>query len=234
MYFAVCQHCIQHAGLLYLPLPTCIDTDVPEADKEGLLYQYKFVLLSEEGKLRFGCRDNADRQVWVQWIYRATGQSHQPTMEQQGEKKSKRTASTTSPSLYVSVPLPLSVRFLPIFLFSYIPPCDRSLSIVAHTVCRSTFHLSPLPSLPPAGTKELDRYGLSCVVEQDIIDVDRHRMFESLFHAILEYRLKEDAFSRVSLLLPINAHANSIASELMATWLRGNQVAVNQVLQECN
>ena len=51
--------------------------------------------------------------------------------------------------------------------------------------------------IPAAGTRELDRYGLSSVVEQEICHVDRHRMFESLFRAILEFRLKEDAFSRV-------------------------------------
>ena len=56
--------------------------------------------------------------------------------------------------------------------------------------------VSPPPPLT-AGSRELDRYGLSSVVDQDMTDVEIHKMFESLFHAILDYRLKEDAFSRV-------------------------------------
>jgi hypothetical protein len=110
------------------------EEDPGQLDKDATVYRYKFVLLSEEGKLKFGCRDDSDRRVWVQWIYRATGQSYQPSLDTQGEKKS--------------------------------------------------------------GSRELDRYGLSSVVDQDMTDVEIHKMFESLFHAILDYRLKEDAFSR--------------------------------------
>ena len=80
-----------------------------------------------------------------------------------------------SPSPSLPIPLPLS--------FSLPIPLPLSFSLP---------HL-----LPPAGTRELDRYGLSTVVKQDISDVDWHRKFESLFRAILDYRLKEDAFSRV-------------------------------------
>ena len=71
------------------------DTDRPDGD-ESLQYPYKFVLISEEGKLRFACRDDLDRQAWVQWIYRATGQSHQPSMDTQGEKKSEFLSSCSS------------------------------------------------------------------------------------------------------------------------------------------
>ena len=40
-------------------------------------------------------------------------------------------------------------------------------------------------------------------------NVDIHKMFESLFHAILDYRLKEDAFSRVRMGLNVSAILNS-------------------------
>ena len=62
-------------------------SDPDQLDKDATAYRYKFVLLSEDGKLKFGCRDDSDRRVWVQWIYRATGQSYQPSLDTQGEKK---------------------------------------------------------------------------------------------------------------------------------------------------
>ena len=40
-----------------------------------------FVLVSEEsevGRIRFGCRDNTDRESWMKWMVRATGQNFDP------------------------------------------------------------------------------------------------------------------------------------------------------------
>ena len=40
-----------------------------------------FVLVSEEsevGRIQFGCRDNTDRESWMKWLVRATGQNFDP------------------------------------------------------------------------------------------------------------------------------------------------------------
>ena len=52
-------------------------------DKElgGPENKYMFVLVSETAemrRLRFGCHDDSERQKWVQWMVRATGQKAQP------------------------------------------------------------------------------------------------------------------------------------------------------------
>ena len=48
-----------------------------------------FVLVAETaemGRLRFGCRDDSDRQSWVKWLVRATGQTDKPQNDTQDEQ----------------------------------------------------------------------------------------------------------------------------------------------------
>ena len=48
-----------------------------------------FVLVAETaemGRLRFGCRDDGDRQSWVKWLVRATGQTDKPQNDTQDEQ----------------------------------------------------------------------------------------------------------------------------------------------------
>ena len=48
-----------------------------------------FVLVAETaemGRLRFGCRDDSDRQSWVKWLVRATGQTDKPQNDIQEEQ----------------------------------------------------------------------------------------------------------------------------------------------------
>ena len=56
---------------------------------------------------------------------------------------------------------------------------------------------SPLTGL---GRSDLDRFRLREVVEsvKDVTKLDPHKLFVELFKATLDFRLKEDVFSRVS------------------------------------
>ena len=36
--------------------------------------------VSEIGRIRFGCRDDQERQGWMQWLVRATGQNYEPQL----------------------------------------------------------------------------------------------------------------------------------------------------------
>ena len=53
------------------------------------LAKVMFVLVSEvlEVRLRFGCRDDGERQDWMKWLMRATEQDFKPQMD---DKKGRR------------------------------------------------------------------------------------------------------------------------------------------------
>ncbi len=55
-------------------------TDVSHVDP---LAKVMFVLVSEvlEVRLRFGCRDDGERQDWMKWLMRATEQDFKPQMD---------------------------------------------------------------------------------------------------------------------------------------------------------
>lgn len=110
-----------------------------DADHQGSL----FMLVSEAGRIYFGCRDDLERESWVQWIVRATGQSYQPTITKGGSAEEEKKATGAS-----------------------------------------------------SGSYDLDRYGLSEVVNIDPATIDANKMFTKLFQKTLKYRLSEDVFSR--------------------------------------
>ena len=69
----------------YTP-PTHTHTEKGLGDPD---YKYMFVLVAETaemGRLRFGCRDDSDRQSWVKWLVRATGQTDKPQNDTQDEQ----------------------------------------------------------------------------------------------------------------------------------------------------
>ena len=55
-------------------------------DRKGSM----FVLVSEEsevGRIRFGCRDNTERDSWMKWLARATGQNFEPSQTDSGTQR---------------------------------------------------------------------------------------------------------------------------------------------------
>ena len=42
------------------------------------LAKYHFTLSSEKGVIKFGCMTSTERDQWVQWLTRATGQTDKP------------------------------------------------------------------------------------------------------------------------------------------------------------
>ena len=41
--------------------------------------QVQFVMVKEANKVRFGVKESNERLYWLQWLIRATGQSHKPS-----------------------------------------------------------------------------------------------------------------------------------------------------------
>ena len=61
---------------------------------------------------------------------------------------------------------------------------------------------------------DLDLYHLREVVEsvKDVTKLDPHKLFVKLFKATLNFRLKEDVFSRVSGVLAMHIHVHALAN----------------------
>ena len=49
--------------------------------------RYYFTLSSEKGVIKFGCVTSAEREQWVQWLTRATGQTDKPKDNKPSEEE---------------------------------------------------------------------------------------------------------------------------------------------------
>ncbi len=53
-------------------------------DKLSKELPYGFILTTSKGSVTFACKTHSDRELWVNGLFRVTGQSNKPSNEQDG------------------------------------------------------------------------------------------------------------------------------------------------------
>ena len=76
-------------GCAYSPCQTLINNDIcvlfinlVEGEEGG---RYKFLLTCDKEELKLGCHSTSERETWVKWLVRATGQTDDPMESETGK-----------------------------------------------------------------------------------------------------------------------------------------------------